>query len=169
MHTSNNIERTDRRSNRRLTDRSLHDRFLNGYNEMMKAFNEQLSVPFNNFIEKELNYRDIFNRSPSTDCIMKEDCYVYSVQLPGIPKEDIKLTIDNGFLNISAERKEVHNDEGSNYRFRECTYGLFNRSYKLPNDTMEKDILAEHTNGVLHVTIPRVNDNTDTSKVIKIN
>ncbi|OOP64820.1 heat-shock protein Hsp20 [Arthrobacter sp. SRS-W-1-2016] len=80
---------------------------------------------------------------------------VVRAEMPGVdPDKDVKITVEDGYLNISAERqeKEEHKDKGG---FRsEFRYGSFNRSILLPEGVKEEDIKASYTNGVLEVRTP---------------
>lgn len=80
---------------------------------------------------------------------------VLRAELPGVdPDKDVEITIDDGYLNIRAERqeKEEHKDKD---RFRsEFRYGSFSRSILLPEGVKEEDIKASYTDGVLEVRTP---------------
>ena len=80
---------------------------------------------------------------------------VVRAEMPGVdPDKDVKITVEDGYLNISAERQErtEHKDKG---RFRsEFRYGSFSRSVPLPEGVKEEDIKASYINGVLEVRTP---------------
>jgi HSP20 family protein len=95
--------------------------------------------------------------APPLDVWETEDELVYAFDLPGIPEENISIEFEDGSLTVSAERErteEVSKDRF--YRF-ERRYGSFTRSIGLPQGVTEKDIRAEHKDGVLelHVKKPK--------------
>ncbi|XP_020088049.1 26.5 kDa heat shock protein, mitochondrial [Ananas comosus] len=90
---------------------------------------------------------------------MKEDdsCYKLRFEVPGLSKDDIRITVEDGMLVVTGERKEEEaldedEDQGGWYSQR---YGFYNTSLLLPDDAEVAHIKAEVKNGVLYVTIPR--------------
>ena len=80
------------------------------------------------------------------------------VDLPGFNKDNIKMTIDDGYLTINA-KQETNNDEKDNhgkYVRRERYYGECSRSFYVGEDVKEEDIKAKYTDGTLKVEIPKV-------------
>ncbi|KAK7255238.1 hypothetical protein RIF29_28644 [Crotalaria pallida] len=87
----------------------------------------------------------------------KDDHYKLRYDMPGIAKEDVKITIDDGMLTIKGEHKEEKeekDDDGDEY-WSSSSYGYYNTSLVLPDDAKADDIKAELKDGVLTVTIPR--------------
>jgi HSP20 family protein len=84
--------------------------------------------------------------------------YKLMVDIPGVPKENVKLSISNkGVLSITAERKteEKSGGEKENFVFYERTYGHAHRSIQLPEDVDAQAIEAKHDHGVLTISIPK--------------
>ena len=97
--------------------------------------------------------------------------YIVSVDLPGVEKEDIHLDCNDEHLTIECERKnEVkEEDKKTNYCYIERSFGSFQRSIKLPDNIDIDNINAEYTNGVLHVTLPKIVLPAKESKKISVN
>ena len=93
--------------------------------------------------------------TPETDLVETATDYQLSVDLPGISLEDIDVSIKDGVLSISGERKTEEETNGKHYYRMERSYGKFVRSFKVPDDTTEESIKAIHKNGVLSITIPK--------------
>jgi len=97
---------------------------------------------------------------PRADITETEDAYLVHAELPGVPKENMKVEFDNGILTIRGERRESREDEekggrrGTVYR-RERMYGTFERSFQLPKNVQPKDIQASYKDGVLEIRIPK--------------
>jgi len=83
--------------------------------------------------------------------------YVVKAELPGVKKNDIKVTFQEGILNIAAERKceEVKEDERTQRHYSDFAYGKVSRSLRVP-DAAEKDQVDAHLeDGVLTVKIAK--------------
>jgi len=91
--------------------------------------------------------------TPSVDIVEDENSFVIKAELAGIPKEDIKVQIDNNILTLSGERKSEVNDE-KHHRI-ERFYGSFSRSFSLPDNVDENGIKAESKDGILFLTLPK--------------
>ena len=89
-----------------------------------------------------------------TDIQDKGDRYVMEAELPGFEKEDIRLSVENGYLTISAEHREEASDDKKQYIRRERKYGSFARSFSIEGVDTEK-ISAEYKNGVLVIDLPK--------------
>ena len=91
-----------------------------------------------------------------TDIKEHKNKYTVEVDLPGFSKEDIELSLNNGYLNIHAkmEKKDNKEDEGK-YLHRERFYGECSRSFYVGDDVEEKDISAEFKNGILKIDVPK--------------
>jgi len=83
-----------------------------------------------------------------------ESVYVY-LDIPGVRKQDIKLTLQEGVLTISGEKKQPENLEKKTYYKMERAFGSFNRSVSIPVEIDKNSIKAKLENGVLEVTIKK--------------
>jgi HSP20 family protein len=82
---------------------------------------------------------------------------VVRAELPGIdPEKDVEITVDNGVLTITAERREekVEGEEGTSGYRSEFRYGSYRRSMTLPTGATEDDVKATYTDGILEVRVP---------------
>jgi len=97
----------------------------------------------------------MFDWTPAVNITETEKAYQVRADLPGVKKEDIKLTHENGVLAISGERRhELKETKGKVHR-EESAFGSFCRSFTLPDDADAEHIEALHKDGALTVTIPR--------------
>ena len=76
-------------------------------------------------------------------------------ELPGVKKEDISITVDDGLLTVKAERKDEKEVKNDDYFFSERSYGSFQRSFNVGDNIKVEDINAEYKDGVLHVTFTK--------------
>jgi HSP20 family protein len=90
---------------------------------------------------------------------VKEDNEAFRVEVavPGLKKEDFKVTLDNGLLTISAESRGEHEEKNGEGRYtrREFSYRSFSRSFTLPNTVEADRIDARYQDGILHLEIPK--------------
>ncbi len=98
---------------------------------------------------------DWFGWSPSVDIAEDDKEYCIRAELPGLKKEDVNVSFENGQLTISGERKQEQEQKGRRFHRVECSYGRFNRSFTLPVDTKPDQIKAEFKDGVLSVRVPK--------------
>jgi len=93
---------------------------------------------------------------PPADIVEREKEYLIKIDLPEVPKEDVKVLFDEGVLTIRGERKIEKEVKGEKVHRTERYYGTFERSFVLPDDVDAKLIKAESKDGVLMIHLPRV-------------
>jgi len=93
--------------------------------------------------------------NPAVDITEKSDSYEVKAELPGMKKDEIKISREDDVLMISGERKSEQDEKKDNYHRIERRYGKFQRSFYLPKNVKANDIKANYKDGVLTVTIPK--------------
>ncbi len=93
--------------------------------------------------------------SPATDASSDENAYDICMELPGVSDEDIELTVENGVVTVSGEKRSHEEKKGDTWYFSERQYGAFRRSFSLPEDALGDKASAKMKEGVLHVTVPK--------------
>jgi HSP20 family protein len=96
--------------------------------------------------------------SPSLDAFEDKDKYVVSVELPGLSKEAINVTVHDGVLTISGERKSNTESKDGTVHRTERSYGKFSRSVSLPTAVKADKVSAGYKDGVLIVEIPKAEE-----------
>ncbi len=97
--------------------------------------------------------------TPRVDIVEDAASYTISVELPGLAKEDVKVAMnDNRVLTISGEKKQEEKTEGKNFHRVERRYGSFSRSFNLPKTVHVEAINARFENGVLVLSLPKVEE-----------
>jgi HSP20 family protein len=94
--------------------------------------------------------------APTADISETEKEYLVKAELPGVKRDDVKVTVDQGVLTIQGERKQEKEEKDEKYHRVERSYGSFFRSFSLPQNAAAGDIRAESKDGVLFVHIPKV-------------
>jgi HSP20 family protein len=100
---------------------------------------------------------DLGNSFPIPDANISENDKDYTIELaaPGLEKKDFIVEVQDGVLNISAEKEEEKTEEDKNYKRREFSYDSFSRSFTLPENCVPDKIDAKYENGVLHLSLPK--------------
>lgn len=102
--------------------------------------------------------------SPAINFGEKDGKYYLTADVPGMKKEDISVTLQNGYLTVSGRKEETKEEEEADYYVKETRYGSFSRSFPLPEEVDESKIEATYKDGVLRVSI----DKSGKSKTRKI-
>ncbi|MEA3291303.1 MAG: Hsp20/alpha crystallin family protein [Pseudomonadota bacterium] len=99
------------------------------------------------------------SQTPVIDIHETETGYEVTAELPGVKKDDLSVSIKDGVLTINAETKYEHEEKKKGRLIRqERRYGKFVRSMQLGNDVDEGNIQADYKDGVLHLTLPKVEE-----------
>lgn len=99
------------------------------------------------------------NLVPPMEIIERENEYIVRTDLPGVRKEDINVTLENGVLTITAERRaEEERKEGERDIRREIRYGRYIRSLRLGTQIDEKGVKASYHDGVLELILPKAEE-----------
>ena len=105
-----------------------------------------------------------------TDIRETKDKYIIDIDLPGFDKENINLSLNKGYLEISTKVDKEDNNEEEKYVRKERFYGECSRSFYVGDEITEEDIQAEFKNGILKIEIPKLDEtrNNEESKQIEI-
>lgn len=120
----------------------------------LEHFSRRMNKMLKNF--DDTNTRGGF--TPSVDVAEDEKNIYIHVELPGIPKENVQVTVsEDRILTIRGEKKqeEKTEDKQKNYVRVERSYGNFTRSFSLPDNISAEAIGAAFDNGVLNLTLPK--------------
>ncbi|HEV2452727.1 MAG TPA: Hsp20/alpha crystallin family protein [Verrucomicrobiae bacterium] len=93
--------------------------------------------------------------APLVDVIEDDKEYLIKVELPEVHKDDVKVTVENGTLTISGERKAEKEQKGRRFHRVERYYGRFERTFGIPDDAESDAVNAEFKDGVLRVRLAK--------------
>jgi len=96
--------------------------------------------------------------APPCDIYEDGDNIIVKAELPGIDRNDIDVQVENNVLTLRGERKREKEVRSENLCRTERSYGTFSRSFTLPVSVDTGRIKAEYKDGVLHVTLPKVEE-----------
>ena len=92
--------------------------------------------------------------SPEVDISEDHRGYLLKADLPEMKKDDVRVTVEDGILSVSGERKSVKEDQKRKFHRMERSFGNFRRSFTLPEDADSTKVTAEFRDGVLKVHLP---------------
>jgi HSP20 family protein len=96
-----------------------------------------------------------FDWAPSVDIAETPEAFEIKAELPDVKKEDVRVTVEEGQLRISGERKQEKEERGKKFHRVERSYGSFMRSFSLPENVDDSKLSAEYKDGVLNVRLPK--------------
>jgi len=123
-----------------------------------------LAEPFRNIGQRIQNFF-----SPRADAASTGAAYKVELELPGVEEKDIEITLHDHVLMVKGEKRAAREEEGKSYYFSERSYGLFQRSFRLPGDVDADAIDAKFCNGILTVILPKNIEQIEKAKRIKVN
>ncbi len=124
----------------RMVNRTNHD--------FEQFFNSFFGVPSNQPVQNEF--------MPRVEVTEDKDQLKLQAELPGLEKEAIKVMVEDGILTITGEKKSQKKEDGPDYLWSEFSSGSFSRSFTLPDYVEAEKIQADYKNGILVLTIPKM-------------
>ena len=128
---------------------------LREMDEAQNRFNPFFLAGFPNRMGSgEIHSLTVADWSPEVDISEDDLGYLLKADLPETKKEDVKVTVEDGILSVSGERKSVKEDQKRKFHRIERSFGTFRRSFTLPEDADSTKVTAEFRDGVLKVHLP---------------
>ncbi|MBO5714761.1 MAG: Hsp20/alpha crystallin family protein [Clostridia bacterium] len=124
--------------------------YLSNRNNDLFGFNLFDDV-FNNFFSPSYSVSKFTDMK--TDVKETENAYIINVDMAGYQKEDIKLSLKDGYLTVSATRRDAEEDENSYVRRERSS--TCSRSYYVGKGVEVNDVKAKYTNGTLSIDLPK--------------
>ncbi|WP_299817951.1 Hsp20/alpha crystallin family protein [uncultured Pontibacter sp.] len=112
--------------------------------------------------------RQLMGNMPATNIRENESDYSIEVAAPGMAKEDFNIDLTEGVLTISCQKESENKEDNDNYTRREYNYSSFRRSFHLPESINEDDIKARYQDGILHITVPKGQEEVQLKRKIEI-
>jgi len=109
-----------------------------------------------------------FKWSPSADISETEKEYTIRAELPGLKKEEVKVTLSDGTITIAGERKQEKEEKKEKFHRVERYYGSFSRTFSLPENINADAVRCESKEGVLTVHIPKTKTEQTKPKQIAV-
>lgn len=94
--------------------------------------------------------------TPAVDVFEDKDAVKIIAELPGVKPEEVKLSIENNVLTLRGEKKQIAEETTERVHRYERSYGMFERSFALPNTVDADRVEARFENGLLNIQLPKV-------------
>ncbi len=105
--------------------------------------------------------------SMRTDIRENETSYLLDIELPGFAKNEIKVSLENGYLTVSGEKTEKEEDKNTKFLRKECRLSC-RRSYYVGEDVEQENVRAKYENGILTLTVPKTQPKKIEARTINI-
>ena len=123
--------------------------------EAQNRFNPFFLAGFPNRMDSgEIHSLTVADWSPEVDISEDDRGYLLKADLPEMKKDDVRVTVEDGVLCVSGERKSEKEDHKRKFHRIERSFGNFRRSFTLPDDADSMKVTAEFRDGVLKVHLP---------------
>lgn len=93
--------------------------------------------------------------TPRMDVSETDQAYVVKAEMPGIKKDDIKVSVDGNQVSISAQTQQQSEQKSENMLCTERSWGQYYRSFTLPQSVDDAQAKAEYHDGILELTLPK--------------
>lgn len=121
----------------------------------------EINWAFDNFVRGGSQADENFMTSywtPAVDIAEQENEYVVKMELPGVNKDEVKISLESNILTIKGEKKQKKDEKGKNLHRLERSYGSFQRSFTLPTTVKSDKIDAVFNDGVLSISLPKAEE-----------
>src|SRR5947207_4464490 len=129
--------------------REMEEATQNRFNRFLGGFPNRIS-------SGETHSLAVADWAPEVDISQDDHEYLLKADLPEIKKEDVRVTVEDGILCLSGERKSVKEDLKRKFHRVERSFGNFRRSFTLPEDADSTKVTADFREGVLKVHLPTI-------------
>lgn len=109
-----------------------------------------------------------FTAVATADLIDKKDALVIRAEIPGVTKDNIKVNVTEDRVDVSARLERKKEEKEENYYCYERTYGAWQRSFSLPERVKSERAKAKYKDGVLEITLPKIEEEKEKKKELKI-
>ena len=125
---------------------------------MFNVFDDVEKMINQAFGHSNLNKEITSHVQPLLDVYETDSTIVASLDLPGVEKKDVEVSVSNGFLTISGERKNISGESSEGRIWQETSFGTFKRTFELTEAVVEDKIKAQFKNGVLKISLPKAEE-----------
>src|SRR6201988_717569 len=127
--------------------RDMEEATQNRFNRFLGGFPNRIG-------SGEIHSLAVADWSPEVDISEDDHGYLLKADLPEMKKDDVKVTVEDGILSVSGERKLEKEDHKKKFHRIERSFGTFRRSFTLPEDADSTKVTAEFRDGVLKGPLP---------------
>ena len=129
---------------------------------------DQFDKIFENFFHDNF-VTDSTSFNPPVDMVENDENYLFTVELPGLSKDDVHMSIKDSMMTISGNKKNRYESENDSMHRIESSFGSFSRSFRLPKSIDRENVKANFESGVLSISMPKVEEAKPTEIEIEAN
>jgi HSP20 family protein len=128
---------------------------LTRLSEKMPSIFDDFFKPWNEWFDKgDFPLRTV--NVPAVNITEEKNEYLVSLAAPGMNKSDFKIDVDGNMLTVSSEKEESREEKDKKFTRKEYSYSSFSRSFTLPDEVNKEKIDARYEDGVLKISLPRI-------------
>ena len=132
----------------------------------IETLHDRIQKYFDDFPAFGFNLSDSF--SPKIDISEEKDKINVVAEIPGVKKDNIKITLQDNILMIEGEKKKETEEKDKNFYRSERIFGTFKRSFTLPVEVDSEKVEAKFEDGMLHISMKKLEQKTKSEKVIEL-
>jgi len=132
----------------------------------IETLHERIQKYFDDFSSFGFNFSETF--SPKIDISEEKDKINVVAEIPGVKKQDIKITLQDNILTIEGEKKQETEKKEKNYYRSERMFGSFKRSFTLPTEVDSEKVEAKFEDGMLNISLKKLEPKVKNEKVIEL-
>lgn len=122
---------------------------------LFDQFNREINRFFNTAYAPAANEASAHQWAPAVDIREEDDRFLLHADLPGVKREDVEITLEDGVLTVTGKRESESEEQREGFHRRERVHGTFMRQFTLPDTVNTDNISATVTDGVLEIGIPK--------------
>jgi len=126
----------------------------------LATMQEEMNSLFDRLFDRFPERKDISEGiwSPCVDISETKDDLVITAEIPGMKKDDIKISLNDNILTLKGEKRQEKVVDEENYHRIERSYGALHRSFTLPTTVQQDRVKASYKDGVLQITLPKAEE-----------
>src|SRR5882724_5591367 len=144
-----------------MNTREMEEATQNRFNRFLGGFPNRIGTG-------ETHSLTVADWSPEVDISQDDQEYLLKADLPEMKKEDVRVTVEDGILCVSGERKGEKEDHKRKFHRLERSFGNFRRSFTLPENTNDSKVTADFRDGVLKVHLPTTTTAKSKAVLVKV-
>ncbi|MDZ7261227.1 MAG: Hsp20/alpha crystallin family protein [candidate division KSB1 bacterium] len=121
----------------------------------MESLRRDMDRLFDSFFRRYPEEEVAATWQPLVDIAETKDDFIVTAEVPGMSKDDVKISLTNNVLTLKGEKKEEKEIKDKNFHRVERCYGSFQRSFTLPTEVQADKVKASYKDGVLKITLPK--------------
>jgi len=132
----------------------------------LDSFHDRIQKYFEDFSNFGFTINDAFN--PRIDISEDKENINITAEIPGVKKENIKITLQDNILTVEGEKKKEEEKKENNLFRSERMYGSFKRCFTLPVDVDSDKVDAKFEDGTLHIQLKKLKAKNISEKIIEL-